>query len=217
MEINSSNDWKLKLPKPSLSQQIFYKVHLFLLNMELQKAIKSRTSIKRFQGKKPDWRKIIEAIDSARFAPMAGNLFTLKFILIDKPEIIQKIAKACQQNFVSSAKYLVVACSEFSKTQNAFGKKAETYSRQQAGAGIQNFLLSLQEKKLSTCWVGHFAEDQIKRELKIPGSANIEAIFPIGHAFEKNPKQKRKINLDQALYFNSYGNKRMKPLRKMNV
>jgi len=184
--------------------------------MELDKAIKSRHSSKEFKQKKPDWRKIIECIDYARYAPMAGNLFTLRFILVDNKEKIKKISEACQQQFISKANYVVVACSNYSKTSNAYGGKAEIYSRQQAGAGIQNFLLRIQEAGLSTCWIGAFVEEQIQRELKIPEGINVEAVFPIGYEIKK-PKQKKKINLDQILYFNSYGTTKMKPIKKINV
>ena len=48
--------------------------------MDLDKAIKSRKSVRHFADKKPNWRDIIECIDAARFAPMAGNLFPLKYM-----------------------------------------------------------------------------------------------------------------------------------------
>jgi nitroreductase len=184
--------------------------------MDLTKAIQSRHSIKKFKEKKPDWRKIIECIDASRYAPMAGNDFNLKFILVNDNAKIQKIAEACQQQFVSHAKSIVVVCSNLSRITNTYGKKAEIYCRQQAGAGIQNFLLKIQEKGLSTCWVGDFVEEQIKRTLKIPAGVNVEAIFPIGYEFEKQ-KRKTKIDLDRILYFEAYGNKRMKPLKKFDV
>ncbi len=184
--------------------------------MDLTKAIQSRHSVKKFKEKKPDWRKIIECIDSARYAPMAGNNFTLKFILVSDNAKIQKIAEASQQPFVSQAKYVVVICSNLSRTTNAYEKKGKVYCRQQAGAGIQNFLLKIQEKGLSTCWVGDFVEEQIKRTLKIPAGVNVEAIFPIGYEFEKQ-KRKTKIDLDRILYFGEYGNKKIKSSKKLEV
>ena len=58
--------------------------------MELGKAIQNRHSVRKFSNKKPNWRTIIECIDSARYAPMAGNNYTLKFILVDNEEKIKK-------------------------------------------------------------------------------------------------------------------------------
>jgi nitroreductase len=82
------------------------------------------------------------------------------------------------------------------------------YSRQQAGAAIENFLLALEDKRLSTCWVGHFDENMIKKELKIPDKMEIEAVFPIGYEFGKSAKRNR-INLDSVLYFNEHNKKKM--------
>ncbi len=184
--------------------------------MELDKAIKSRKSIRKFSSKKPNWEDIIECIDSMRYAPMAGDNFTLKFILVEDKEAIEKISESSQQDFFSQAHYVVVVCSIPSRTVTLFGKKGEIYSKQQAGAAIQNFLLKVEEKKLATCWIGHFVEEQIKRELRIPDNANIEAIFPVGYEFKKQ-KASKKINLDNVLYFKKYGNKRMKDWNIQNV
>ena len=184
--------------------------------MEFDKLIKSRKSVNKFKDKKPDWRDIIECIDSARYAPMAGNDFTLKFILVDDKEKIHKIAKAAQQSFISQVYYLVVVCSTTSRTTNSFGERGKIYSKQQAGAAIQTFLLKIEEKGLSTCWIGHFVDEQIKRELKIPDNINIEAVFPIGYEFKKQ-KPKNKIDLERILFFEEYGKKKMKPPKKLDV
>lgn len=184
--------------------------------MDLDKVIQNRKSVKKFNSKTPDWRDIIECIDSMRYAPMAGGNFSLKFILVSDKEKIQKISDSCQQDFIAQTNYVVVVCSNPGRTKNAYEKKAEVFLRQQAGAAIQNFLLKIEEKGLDTCWIGHFAEDQIKGELKIPEKINIEAIFPIGYEFRKeNPS--RKIELDRILYFTNYDNKKMKRPKKINV
>ncbi len=177
--------------------------------MQLDKAIQERYSCKKFSTKKPNWRTIIECIDSARYAPMAGNAYSLKFILVDKPEIIQRLAEASQQDFFKGVHYAVVAVSNPTITKNSFPEKAEKYLRQQAGAGIQNFLLKITEAGLATCWIGHFVDDQIKHTLGIPDSMEVEAFFPIGYEFKKPKTRKDKISLDGILYFNSYGKKNM--------
>lgn len=184
--------------------------------MHLNKIIESRKSVRKFSDKKPDWRDIIECIDSARFAPMAMNMFSLKFIIVDNPEKIQKLADASQQQFIAEAKYVVVICTNPSRTINAFEERGKIYLRQQAGAAIQNFLLKLNEKKLTTCWVGHFVDKLVKETLSIPDSINVEAIFPIGYEKGKTPK-KTKIDLRNILYFNKYKNKEMNPPKQLEV
>jgi nitroreductase len=182
----------------------------------IDKIIESRRSIRKFKSTKPDWRTIIECIDSMRFAPMAGNNFSLKIILVDDEEKIKKIGEASDQDFVGKVHYLVVVCSDKKLATLSYEERGENYLRQQAGAAIQNFLLKITESGLSTCWIGHFYDEKVKHILKIPQEITVEALFPIGYAFEK-PKKIKKIDLDNVLYFNEFNNKKMVPKEKLDV
>ncbi len=184
--------------------------------MELDKTIQNRHSVRKFSSKKPNWRTIIECIDAARYAPMAGNNYSLRFIMVDDEEKINKIAEASQQQFISQAKFVVVACTNPSRIINEYGKVGEVYCRQQAGAAIQNFLLRIEESGLATCWIGDFVEEQVKRLLKIPADWNVEALFPIGYEYPKSRTRKAKIDLDRILYFNYYDNKKMRNPKKVD-
>ncbi|MFB6246527.1 MAG: nitroreductase family protein [Candidatus Pacearchaeota archaeon] len=178
--------------------------------MDIDDAIKERKSVRKFSDKKPDWREILEAIDFTRHAPMAGNLFSLKFILVSDKKTIDKIAEYCQQDFISQAYYVVVVCSDSQRTLTSFEDKGEMYLRQQAGSAMENFMLKLEDLNLSTCWIGYFIDEEIKRQLSIPERTNVEAIFPIGYEAEHHlEKQPRKSELDSFIYFDKYGKKRM--------
>ena len=185
--------------------------------MELNHVLKSRRSVRHYKQRLPDWRDILESIDAARYAPMAGNSYTPRFILVSDPDKIKKIASAAQQAFVGSAKFIVVVCSHMERTLLSYGPQAEHWIRQQSGTAIKNFLLKLTEKGLSTSWIGFFVEKIVRDTLKIPEEMAIEAIFPIGYEFEKPKTRKAKIDLDQILYFEVYGEKRMKALKRLDV
>ena len=94
--------------------------------MSLDKTIRNMKSSKHYKTIKPDWREIIECIDSSRFAPMTGNNFTLKFIFVQDPLIIRRLADAAQQPFVSQAQIVVVAVSNPSRTVNLYGEQGKT-------------------------------------------------------------------------------------------
>jgi len=182
--------------------------------MKVDEAIQSRHSVKKFSDKKPDWRTIIECIDSARYAPMAGNCFSLQFILVDNQETINKVADAAAQDFIKQAQYLVVFCSNPTQTTRYYGNRGYDYLRQQAGAAIQNFLLKITENGLSTCWVGHFENTAMRKALGISEKIAVEAVFPIGYEHKIKAKPKKKCNLDNVLFFNKYKNKKMNSVRE---
>lgn len=177
--------------------------------MQLKDAVQNRKSVRHFTLKSPDWRKIIRAIDYARFAPSAGGNFINKFLIISDEKQIKMLAEASQQEFVGAAKYIVLVISDKNTLVRSYDERGEYFTPQQSGAAIQNFLLGLEEQKLATTWVGHFYEDQIKRELKIPEKMKVEGIFPIGIERQANAKEKKKIDLENILYFEKWGNKTM--------
>jgi len=127
------------------------------------------------------------------------------------------LKQACQQDFVGKAHYVVVVVSDTTHLVRSYGDRAEKYARQQAGAGIENFLLELVSQGLVTCWVGYFVNEQIKRVLEIPEEMDVEAIFPIGVETKIKTRDKDKIDLDRVLYFDKWKNKYMKPLSRLPI
>ena len=181
--------------------------------MELDKALKARHTCRRFSTKKVNWKDILKAIEAANLSPLAGNIPTLRYILVSDSEKIKVIEQACQQSFVGRVDYIVVIVSDPTLCVRSYGERGEMYCRQQAGAAIQNLLLRITEKGLATCWVGLFVEDIVKQTLKIPEKIQVEAMFPIGYetkAKGQETKPKKRIDMDRILRFNDYKNKRMK-------
>ena len=125
--------------------------------MDLKEVIKTRRSIKKYSDKKADWRKIVQAVDSARYAPMAGNNFSLKFVLVSDKDKIQKMKDACQQEFIDTPHILVVL-SDHEKVKRLYDDRGAGFASQQAGAAIQNILLTLTDRGLDACWVGYYLE-----------------------------------------------------------
>ncbi len=184
--------------------------------MQLEDAIKERKSVRRFDLKEPDWRKIIRAIDMARFAPSAGGQFVAKFILVSDEKKIKELGAASQQEFVGTAKYIVVVVSDESALVRDYGKRGNRFCSQQAGAAIENFLLALVGQKLVTTWVGYFYKEQVRRTLEIPEGLHIEALFPIGIETKIKSKSEKKEKLEDVLYFDKWKNNKMIPRVKMS-
>ncbi|MFA6022902.1 MAG: nitroreductase family protein [Candidatus Pacearchaeota archaeon] len=183
--------------------------------MDFDKVISERKSVRKFHSKKPNWRDIIEAVDAGVRAPLAGAISSVRFILVDNPEIISKLATAAQQDFVGEAHYVVVVCSDPTDVIRSYDERGEIYVRQQAGAAIENFILKLTDLGLATCWVGDFVDEQVKSALRIPASVFVEAMFPIGYSLDKSVK-KRAPNLDKTLYFNRYKLRFLKPRKEID-
>ncbi len=185
--------------------------------MELDQTIKERHSARSFSSKKPNWRYIIEAIDAAHHAPTAGNIFTVRYILVTDKEKIKKLAKASNQLFFENVHYVVVVCSKDELAKKSYDERADRYCRQQSGAAIQNFLLKITDLGYATCWIGAFADEMVKQILTIPEDIKVEAILPIGYEFSRKIKKRRLSDLDTVLFFNKYGVSEMKPVKVLEA
>lgn len=171
--------------------------------MNLDNAINSRKSIRKFKNKSVKWDKIMECVDSALQAPFAGNENHLKFIIVEDSETINDIATNCQQSWISDAPAIVIVCSDKTHLKAMYDEHAERYAEQQTGAAIQNFLLKITDLGLASCWVGAFAENQLKRSMKIPAEIEIEAVLPIGHELG-NAKKVKKKTLESSVYWEKW-------------
>jgi len=185
--------------------------------MDLGNAVKKRRSVRKFSHKKPDWRKIVNAIDAARLAPMAGNYFVNKFIIVSDEEKIHKLAEAAQQSFISKAPFVVVVVSDPSKVVKRYGERGTMYTCQQSGAAIENFLLAVTDQKLVATWIGHFFETQVKELLKIPDELTVEALLPVGNPTAEKPKDVKKVDLENVIYFEKWGQKYKNPQTRVRT
>jgi nitroreductase len=179
--------------------------------MDLDKAIKERHSVRSFKKtKQADYKKIIDAMLAALKAPLAGNHPSVKLILVTDKEKIKQLAEASQQGFVDDVDNLVVFCTDKKYLEKSYGERGKMYARQQAGAAIENFLLKLTDSGLASCWVGAFSDEAVRRILKVPDNIDIEAFFPVGYELGK-AKQLDKPDLDMCVFFDTFGNRFMKP------
>ncbi len=185
--------------------------------MNLDKAIQERKSVKKFSDKKPDWRYIIEAVDAAMYAPMAGNNYSLRFVLVDDPEKIAKLSEAAQQSNFANVKYAVVVLTDSARTLNLFDERGQRYLRQQAGAAIENFLLKIQEHGLSSCWIGHFVDYLVKQVVGAPENFDVEAILPVGYEVKPELPKRKNADLNRFISFNDYSNKWMNGKKIINA
>jgi len=167
--------------------------------MDFDTVIEKRHSARAFRDKIVDWRKIVHAVETATKAPFAGNDQGLRFVVIENKETIKKIAKFANQAWISEAQILVIVANDEIKLEKLYGERGRVYSRQQAGAAIENFILKLTNEGIGCCWVGAYTDELIKQALRIPSNIQIEAIIPIGYENTSLNKSKHKQRLQKDL------------------
>jgi len=176
--------------------------------MEFDSVIKKRHSVKNFQKlKKASWKKAVEAIDSALQGPFAGNINSLKFIIVEDKKKMKELAKHSHQSFISQSSLVIVVCSDETRLENHYGERGRIYNKQHAGAAINTIILKLADLNIGSCWIGAYTDEFIRNSLNIPAHIQVEALIPIGYEKSTPHKSKsRKASLEKTLYWNKWEN-----------
>lgn len=175
--------------------------------MDLDHALDKRRSIRSFKNKKVSFKAAIDAIEAANTAPFAGNNNHINYIVIEEAKTIDKIAQLASQSWIGESQMLILVCSDETHLENLYGERGRVYSRQQAGAAIQNMLLKLTDLGLASCWVGSYSDELVKNLLKIPAHLQIEGIIPVGYANEK-PKTPKRKSVESSVFWESWNNEK---------
>lgn len=173
--------------------------------MQFDEVVKKRKCVRAFKSKKASWKDIIEAIDSATRGPFAGNVNNIKFVIVENPDTIKKLAKHANQHWISQVGIAVVVCSDDKPLEQKYGERGRNYTKQQAGAAIVTLIFKLTDMGLNACWVGAFTDEFVRTVLRIPPHINVEAIIPIGYERPVPTPERRKIALENVLFWELWG------------
>jgi len=186
--------------------------------MDIESALQQTTQVKKYTNKKPPVEQIIKIVEAANQAFTHGNVHIVSFTIVDDPDTIKIIAESCQQQYIEKVPYVIVLTSNPKQLRRLFDVRAEKYTKHHVGAIAQMFLLKAATLGLSSSWVGAFSKPTISAALGTPDSAEIELIITVGYGMHEEKikeKQRKKPELTGRLFFNAWGNRFYKPLKKI--
>ena len=175
--------------------------------MDVLKAIEGRRSIRVFKRDEVSPEIVHKLLDAATCAPSAGNIQPWEFVIIRDAKVKQKLASAAlDQTFIEEAPVVIVVCADEAQSSLGYGSRGVTlYCLQDTAAAIQNILLAAHALGLSTCWIGAFQEELVKRALNTPQNIRPVAIIPIGHAAER-PRAPPRKSLKEIIHHETFKN-----------
>jgi nitroreductase len=181
--------------------------------MEFHELILQRQSVRRYQGKIVEREKLDLLVEAVRNSPSACNSQPWKLIIVDEPELKNKVAEATYNKvisfnrFVKEAPVIAVFVIEKAKLIARVGGaiKNQEYPQYDIGIAAAHFCLQAADIGLGTCMIGWFDEPAIRKLLHIPESRKVALLITLGYAPE-GYKQRKKIRKfpDEICGFNSY-------------
>jgi nitroreductase len=175
--------------------------------------VKQRQSVRKYTDKPVEKDKLQRCLEAARLAPSASNSQPWKFVVVNDPELVQKVANetigplSTFNNFVPQAPVIVAIIIEKMKALTQIGASIQDreYPLIDIGIAAEHFCLQATEEGLGTCMLGWFNEKPIKELLKIPKDRRIGLLITLGYAPEDyHLRQKIRKKPEETINYNSY-------------
>ncbi len=155
--------------------------------MDFMSVIKGRRTIRKYKQDRIDPAIIRDLIDGARLAPSAANLQPLEYIVVDKPELLDKVFDTLSwagyirpegdpKEGEKPVAYIIVLVKG----------KVGAFTNHDIGAAVQNILLGAWSYGIGSCWFGSVKRDVLTREFNIPEDIKIDSVIALGYPAEKS-------------------------------
>lgn len=180
--------------------------------MSILETIKKRRSVRHYLDKPVEKEKIIQCLEAARLAPSACNAQPWKFIVVDEPDLKNRLCAVAFSGiykinmFVKEAPVIIVVVSEKEKFLSKIGAylRQTSYYLIDIGIAAEHLVLQAQELGLGSCWIGWFDERQVKKVLNIPKNKKVDILIALGYPKEDKPRDKERYSLEKISSFNRY-------------
>ena len=153
--------------------------------MTVFEAIAARRTIRRFKQKRVPFGLLEKCVDAARLAPSASNRQRLEYIIVNERSLTGKIFEAVSwaghlrpawvpAETERPAAYIVMVADGPVKGDLAYD----------AGAAMQNILLTALEQGLGSCCLGSAKKAPVMRALAIPDTYSVALVIALGYPAE---------------------------------
>lgn len=181
--------------------------------MKFLELIYKRQSDRKYINKVVEKEKLERCLEAARLAPSASNSQPWTFIVINDPDLKDKVARKTFgpaktfNKFVPQAPVILAIVMEKPKIITELGGrvKKKEWPLIDIGIAAEHFCLQAAEDGLGTCMLGWFDEQSIKEILHIPDSNTIPLLITLGYTPD-NYKLRKKVrkNFEKVVKWNSY-------------
>ena len=177
--------------------------------MDTITCIKTRRSIRQFKEQEVTKDVLEDIVQTASFAPSWKNTQITRYIAIEDPSILKKIADdytpVYNSNIIRQIPMLVAVTfikgrSGFERDGSYSTKKGDRWQMFDVGVACQSFCLAAKEQGLGTVIMGIFDEEKITELLEIPPERELAALIAVGWPDDDPQAPKRKAVTDLLEY-----------------
>lgn len=162
-------------------------------------------------GRAVEKEKLQRILQAACIAPSACNSQPWHFIVVDDPELKNKVADATSSrvlginHFTKQAPVHIVVVEEKPNLSAGFGSwiKDKNFAHLDVGITAAHLVLAAEDEGLGSCIIGWFDEDKVRKLLNIPSGKRVLLDIILGYSTQPDRLKKRKAP-NEVISYNGY-------------
>lgn len=160
--------------------------------MSFLELVSKRESCRTFNGTLVPKELLEKVIDVARLAPSACNGQPWRFIVVINEQERMQLASSMQA-FNKQAGAFIVIVEESTNISSKVGSAIKRHNFPQIDIGIvaTHIVLEATDLGVSSCIIGWFDENAVKKQFKIPKNKRVRLIISLGYT--DNPVLRKKV------------------------
>ncbi|MFO7612190.1 MAG: nitroreductase family protein [Clostridia bacterium] len=180
--------------------------------MDFMELAKTRQSTRKFDGRAVERDLLDKCTSAARIAPSACNSQPWKFIIVDEPELVKKVAECTYGGVVRFNKFtddaaafavVVIEPGTFASSAGAAFTNLD-YAMIDMGMAVENFCLQAAELGIGTCILGWSRHPAIGSLLEIPKDKRLGLLIAIGYEKDRKIRPKVRKPFEEICSYNKY-------------
>lgn len=177
--------------------------------MEFSELIRVRQSDRKYLPQEVEKEKIVKCLEAARLSPSANNSQPWKFIVVNEPELKDKVAALAaglgMNKWAVQAPVIIAVVLETPGFTTRLGAilKGKEFRLMDIGMAVEHLCLQAADLGLGTCIMGWFDERKVKRALGIPRSRRVPLLISLGYPDTQTRRKIRK-SIKEVTSWNRY-------------
>ncbi|MDR1811167.1 MAG: nitroreductase family protein [Prevotella sp.] len=180
--------------------------------MDFLELVKRRQSVRAYDANRTvEPEKIARILEAARLSPSACNAQPWHFIVVNEPELKNKVADATSAKLLGmnyftkqAPVHILIVEEKVNITSNIGGMITDKhFAFLDIGVAAAHICLAAEAEGLGSCMLGWFNESKVRKLLNIPDTKRVVLDIVIGYpAQELRPKKRKKP--EEVISYNTY-------------
>lgn len=164
-----------------------------------------RQSCRKFADRPVQHDDLVKCVEAARLAPSACNSQPWSFVVAEKPEIVEQIAKGAMvlgsNATIDTAKAFIVVVEEYALLMPRLRAMLDNqyFAKGDLGSATVYICLEAESLGLGTCIIGMFDRPMLRELLDIPNDKRIAALVSVGYPEDQSVRPKVRKPLEEIL------------------